>query len=221
MGKLIMLTGKRYGRLTVVGIHHKAAPGKYFWECLCDCGGASIVAGMHLRSGNTTSCGCRKRTVLPEATLKHGHAREGGRTGTYTSWKGMRNRCNNPCSTDYALYGGRGISVCDRWSDFAAFLADMGERPDGHSIERVDPDGNYEPGNCVWLPMADQAKNQRRTKRYPFQGQQLLVREIAEKLGVSAEAFRTRIKKLGYVEAVRRTTHQPGFPFGDVIKFGE
>lgn len=206
MGTFIDLTGQRFGNLCANKLAGKDKAGQLLWECSCDCGATTTTQGAHLRSGNTTSCGCRKRKVLPESTTKHGHATTG--SPTYRSWKSMRNRCNNPNGRDYHRYGGRGIKVCPRWDEFANFLADMGEKPDGYSIERLDPNGDYEPANCTWIPHKDQSKNQQRTKRYPFRGEELLVREIAETLGVHPEALRNRIKAKGYTAAIASAAHK-------------
>lgn len=127
-------------------------------RCVCDCGARTDVLVPHLRSGATRSCGCESADKP-----KHGHARKAaGRTRTYISWLAMRGRCNNPADPGYDLYGGRGIKVCDRWNtDFALFLADMGERPPGMSIDRIDNERGYEPANCRWADAVTQRRNRR------------------------------------------------------------
>lgn len=153
------LTGKRFGRLVVIA----RAPNrgvKVNWLCQCDCGNQSIAFASDLRSGRHQSCGCLQK----ECMTKHGHAkRTTGYTITYSSWASMKYRCCNPKNPKFQYYGGRGISICDRWiKSFEAFLEDMGERPSkAYSIDRIDSDGNYEPSNCRWATRAEQSKNQR------------------------------------------------------------
>jgi hypothetical protein len=156
MKTLIDLTGQRFGRLTVIeptGRYHR---GNQFWLVVCDCGQKKEVAFSSLRSGDTKSCG--------------GHSRQGGdhrlrkpptrgEIRAYHSWKTMRQRCRNPNNARFPSYGGRGISVCERWNKFVNFLADMGPRRDGFTIERVDVNGNYCPENCIWLPRYKQGQN--------------------------------------------------------------
>ena len=138
----------------------------------------------------------------------------------YRAWACMRTRCRNPNSQDYALYGGRGILVCERWNSFAAFLEDMGLKPSPkHSIDRIDNDGNYTPGNCRWATPKEQANNQRRSRRVEFHGEQLSLPEWATRLGISRESLRDRLNNGWTVEralttsAVRRRGRMPDGTF--------
>lgn len=141
--------GTRFGKLVVLGYMEDPRPGAY-WLCQCDCGSEVTRAGGSLRAGLTISCGCAQKP------------RGWYRSPAWHSWWGMKNRCLNPNDTHYEYYGGRGITVCDRWLEFTNFLADMGERPAGLTLDRVDTDGDYEPGNCRWATWSEQRMNQRR-----------------------------------------------------------
>lgn len=149
------ITGQRFGRLTVISIHKrcdKSLHAQTYWLCKCDCGAHKIVGKRNL-GRNTNSCGC----LWWDTFVTHGQTK----TPEYRAWESMHQRCRNPQNKAYKNYGGRGISVCNRWLKFENFIADMGSRPKGYSIERIDNDGNYEPSNCKWIPLRDQAKNQR------------------------------------------------------------
>lgn len=171
MVAVIDVTGQRFGRLVVAARAASDKDGRAMWLCNCDCGRTSAARGKDLRSGNTMSCGCYEREVRDAmalvANLRHGHS--GGRdvapSPTYQSWRAMKKRCLNLNHTSWPDYGGRGITICDRWLDFEGFLADMGERPAGTSIDRIDNDGNYEPSNCRWATGSEQRLNQRRRDR--------------------------------------------------------
>lgn len=150
------------------------------------CGVRFEVKGWRLIRGMDKFCGTSCRFAHPK---KHGHAMRGALTPTYRTWLGMRQRCTNPAFSNYRIYGGRGIKICERWSDFSNFVADMGERPAGKSLDRIDSNGNYEPGNCRWATRAEQSLNKRDTIMY--NGRPAI--SICRERGLSQSAFRLRL----------------------------
>src|SRR5262245_38243903 len=174
MTDLTDLTGQRFGRLLVVGRQSKK------WECRCDCGQTKFIEGYSLRAGLTKSCGCLHNELLAARNHKHGDTKRGSRARENRIWTNMLSRCYNPRATDYSYYGGRGITVCLRWEEsYPAFLADMGRCPPGHSIDRINNDGNYEPGNCRWASLVEQARNRRgRLSRWTLDGTPTTIAEM-------------------------------------------
>lgn len=154
------LVGQRFGRLEVLR-RSTSKPNKPHWECRCDCGQVVTVRGDCLRDGNTQSCGCLSIERTREAHTTHGHSPFGGRSPEYYSWSNMLNRVNDRKGRNFIYYGARGITVCDRWRSFENFLTDMGPRPAGKSLDRIDNNGNYEPGNCRWVTQSEQLLNRR------------------------------------------------------------
>lgn len=168
-GFKVDLVGMVFTWLTVIA---RAPRGKSYdsrWLCLCKCGNERIVYGISLRNGTTKSCGCYARAQTAVMNRTHGHCTgaNGRRTGTWRIWLGMKQRILNPNTKKFHNYGGRGITICDRWKDsFENFLADMGECPSKLlSIDRKDNNGNYEPGNCRWATSKEQRANQRPRKK--------------------------------------------------------
>tara|TARA_R110000824_G_C15021618_1_gene658444 strand:+ start:213 stop:800 length:588 start_codon:yes stop_codon:yes gene_type:complete len=178
----------KYGRLTLVGAEGLTRD-KH--ECLCDCGKTVFVKLNSLRSGGTKSCGCLHSEAVSKALKKHGAAR----TTEYASWQLLKDRCHNKNNRTYSYYGGKGISVCDRWiNSFENFISDMGMKPSkSHSIERIKGDLDYCPENCKWASKKEQVRNRSNTKKVKYKGVEKPLAEWCEILGLDYNNTNKRI----------------------------
>lgn len=191
-GPAFDLTGSVFGRLTVIGPGRRQRYGKrtrLLWVCLCSCGTRSEVLSRHLRTGATKSCGCLGREALVAASEKastHGQARRRARSREYNTWLAMIDRCHNEKSKSFPSYGGRGIFVCKEWRDsFEAFFVYIGPRPPGlDSIDRIDNDRGYEPGNVRWATRKQQQRNMRSNALMTVDGETNCIAEWSERTGV-------------------------------------
>jgi len=202
------LTGKVYGRLTVLAFDHSDSLYRRFWRCRCQCGAIVVVYGVPLRDGRTQSCGCLRKEVTADRSRTHG----GSKRPEFFIWAGMLDRCYRPSNKNFAHYGGAGVTVHARWRhDFATWFADVGERPSPqHSIDRwPNPAGNYEPGNVRWATQTEQARNKRTNRRLTFNGRTLTVTEWALIVGLSRATLDDRLRRGMTVDEALSTPPKP------------
>lgn len=185
------LTGSKFNRLSVVSRNYERR--RVSWNCVCECGNHRVVASCDLKNGHTKSCGCLSRENTSTRSKTHGATG----TPTYITLFHMLERCRNPKVKDYKRYGGRGISVCQRWNSFECFLQDMGEKPDGLTLDRIDVNGNYEPGNCRWATQEQQQNNRRNNAYVELNGQRMTITKAGRALGKHHSSIAWAIKKYG------------------------
>ena len=192
----IDLVGMTFERLTVTAyIGRIGESPRQFWLCRCSCGNELRVQSGNLKNGHTRSCGCLMREAASKAHRTHGQTD----TRLYCIWEQMKVRCLNEKTSHFHRYGGRGIRICARWvSSFEAFLEDMGHPPEGYSLDRIDTDGDYEPGNCRWASAKVQQRNRRNNSSVMFRGRLMTYAEMSEITGVGQGTIRRRIVENGW-----------------------
>jgi hypothetical protein len=208
--RLIDLTDRQFGRWTVIARGPRQG-NALTWFCRCECGTEKFVEGASLRRSDTPksskSCGCYRR----ERITRHGQSiRRKRNASAYGIWSAMKDRCSNPSNSEYAAYGGRGIKVCSRWiASYQAFISDMGPRPSRrHSIDRINNDGNYEPGNCRWATRKQQDDNRRNAIMVVYGGKLMRLREVVSKSG-SAIPFATIRYRVKHGWPIERALTEP------------
>lgn len=187
------LAGRRFGRLVVeerCGSKVTGGVKKPAWRCRCDCGAVCIAIAEALKRGTKQSCGCLHLETVRNSRRTHGASY----TRAFRIWAGILNRTRNPALSYFHRYGGRGIRACDRWATFENFLEDMGEPPIGMTIERIDNDGHYEPGNCRWATRAEQARNRDANVYVDYEGERMCMAEAARRAGLSRGTVQWRLK---------------------------
>lgn len=185
--------GMRFGRLSIIGEHvERNTRGERMYAAKCDCGIVrERIHGGELRAGRVTACGPCSKEAFRAAVSTHG----GHRSPAYQSWRQAKARCRNPGSHAWNQYGGRGITFSPKWDDFAAFHADMGPRPAGMTLDRIDNDKGYEPGNCRWATRRDQQNNTRTNRRLTLRGRTATVMEWSRVSGVPYATIRMRLQR--------------------------
>lgn len=192
--ELRVMPNAKFGRLTVVAQLPDRKNRQIQWDCQCECGKQTTALTTDLRRGHTRSCGCLRAAANKQGKTIHGHASRGPKSPEYNSWNGMRNRCSNPKSKEYADYGGRGITFYDPWRSFKRFLSDMGSQPKGTSLGRVDNNGPYAPWNCRWETPTQQSLNRRSNIRITLDGIEKCASEWADEIGIKRTIVYDRLR---------------------------
>lgn len=178
--------GMSFGFLTVIHRDGRTLDGHIKWLCQCKCGNKKAIAGNELKKGSTISCGCYRRRPNKKNNV------------SFITWRSMKDRCLNPKNKAYLYYGGRGIKVCERWLSFYNFLSDMGEKPVGLTLERINTNGNYEPGNCKWATWEEQHNNTRKSRFVYFNEEKKTIRQWEKNLGMPKHVLYKRIFLRGW-----------------------
>lgn len=200
------MTAMTTSRLTFMG--GTKVPSKAWGVYACACGWLGKKRNKDVRNGRTSSCGCFRKEATAARSKTHGHSIGRSQTSTLMIWNAMHARCSNPKNIRWDQYGGRGITVCSRWAKFENFLADMGERPAGKSIDRKNNDGNYSPDNCVWSDATDQVYNRSVTLRHEWKGRSWTTLELSKIANVPTKLIRSRLRQGWTVERAATTPRE-------------
>ena len=191
MGHFVDISGEVFGRLTVHNVVKRNKHNQLIWRCTCECGTECEALGFLLRRGEKQSCGCLQKEAIAKVNYRHGKTR----TKIYGIWRAMMQRCYDNNSHAYARYGGRGIAVCDKWKSFDGFYADMGDKPDGMSLERIDNNGGYTPENVVWASQKTQSNNRRSNVILEYMGRKQTMQQWADESGLKIQTIWARLNR--------------------------
>lgn len=194
---LYNIEGEKFNKLTVLRLAGVGKHGQRMWECECECGNIVKVNQYSILKGMTQSCGCKRLDSAKNRNCKHGLTKGHKFPDGYKVWSSMRDRCFNPNNPSYHNYGGRGITVCDRWNNsFTDFISDMGERQNKtFTIDRINVNGNYEPNNCKWATRHEQGRNRRNNIWITYNGETLVLSDWAKKINISPQHLRAKLKR--------------------------
>lgn len=195
-----IIPGQRFSRLVVIEKTSLKTGSSYKWRCKCDCGKEALVISVRLKNGRSRSCGCLNHEETSRRRFKHGHA-IGMKSTEYIIWRSMIRRCYSEKDKCYRNYGGRGITVCKRWREsFEKFLSDMGHRPPGLSIDRINNAEGYSPDNCRWATQLEQQRNKTSNFKITFMGSTRCATEWENIIGINCSTIKWRIRKGWSVE---------------------
>lgn len=180
-----------FGRWRVLALQGRSSRNQAMWDCKCECGSRAVIRGSSLTTGNSTSCGCYRDERLGASQRTHGMAE----TKPWYVWSHMLQRCQSPTNPAYRHYGGRGITVCERWQTFENFYTDMGDPPDGMSIDRIDVNGNYEPSNCRWATPTEQSNNRRSNTYLTAFGKSQTIAQWSRETGIKQPTICVRLAR--------------------------
>lgn len=192
--KVIDIVGTKVGRWTVMSRAQNTKQGQAQYLCRCECGNEKVVKSIILRRQISRSCGCLLVETTIKRSTKHGHSPMYGKISpTYHTWSGMKARCTNPKNNHFQRYGARGIHFCERWMTFENFLADMGEKPEGCSLDRIDNNRGYEPGNCRWATHTQQANNKGCNRLLTLNGVTKTMKQWSKETGINYGTLQDRL----------------------------
>lgn len=194
MSYMIDISNQRFGKLIAIQRVPSGIGNRTIWLCRCDCGTIKTVQTGNLRNGDTKSCGCASHEAARQRFIQMNTSHGWSGTATYESWKAMNKRCSNKNSPDYPDYGGRGIAVCPQWQKFEAFLADMGPRPEGMTIERNNNQLGYSKSNCKWATPVEQANNKRTNTMITCGGVTKTLTQWCREMGLNYQTIQGRIQ---------------------------
>lgn len=196
--------GDKFGRLEVVRQGKLSGRNRY-WVCVCECGKEKEICYSSLSRGVSKSCGCLNSELASKRKTTHGLSK----SSIYDVWMNMKSRCLNPGNSSYDNYGGRGVSICNRWLKFENFYSDMGDPPLSHEIERINNNGNYEPSNCRWSTKQEQCENRRSNRTFCYRGEEKTISQLSRDSGINYFTLRARLVKLKW-DIDRAMTQKPG-----------